>query len=176
VEAPQRLDAWTFFEDEASFSLVPRLRLIAITRTIPPFDCLWGSRARSVVRQHQSVGPDDDFYLDLVMYARAVLDVGCGTGRLLARAAANGHPGRLVGLDPAAAMLVQARRRVPGVEWVLGDLRTRCWKATEKCATEAPPLVQAEGNKPGHLTACHYPETAETIPAPRLSKDPETAA
>ncbi|MFH8800114.1 class I SAM-dependent methyltransferase [Streptomyces sp. NPDC017936] len=72
-------------------------------------------------------GPDDDFYLDLVMSARTVLDVGCGTGRLLARAAAGGHPGRLVGLDPAAAMLVQARRRAPGVEWVLGDLRARLW-------------------------------------------------
>ncbi|MFF7235695.1 dipeptide ABC transporter ATP-binding protein [Streptomyces collinus] len=53
--------------------------------------------------------------------------------------------------------------------------RTRCWKATEKCATDAPPLVQVEGNKPGHLTACHYPEVADTVPAPRLSKDPETA-
>ncbi|MFE0673929.1 ABC transporter ATP-binding protein [Streptomyces sp. NPDC058867] len=54
--------------------------------------------------------------------------------------------------------------------------RTRCWKATEKCATEAPPLVQVEGNKPGHLTACHYPETDATVPAPRLSKDSGTAA
>ncbi|MFH9088875.1 ABC transporter ATP-binding protein [Streptomyces sp. NPDC017673] len=54
--------------------------------------------------------------------------------------------------------------------------RTRCWKATEKCATEAPPLVRAEGNKPGHLTACHYPETEAAIPAQRLSKDPEAAA
>ncbi|MBE8472387.1 ABC transporter ATP-binding protein [Streptomyces justiciae] len=54
--------------------------------------------------------------------------------------------------------------------------RTRCWKATEKCATEAPPLVQVEGNKPGHLTACHYPETEGTVPTPRLSKDPEVAA
>ncbi|MFF3991639.1 ABC transporter ATP-binding protein [Streptomyces sp. NPDC001797] len=54
--------------------------------------------------------------------------------------------------------------------------RTRCWKATEKCATEAPPLVQVEGNKPGHLTACHYPETQDMISAPRLSKDPEAAA
>ncbi|MGV4988207.1 ABC transporter ATP-binding protein [Streptomyces sp. NPDC001709] len=53
--------------------------------------------------------------------------------------------------------------------------RTRCWKATEKCATEAPALVQVEGNKPGHLTACHYPETADAIPAPRLAKDPEAA-
>ncbi|MFI6011846.1 ABC transporter ATP-binding protein [Streptomyces sp. NPDC051243] len=54
--------------------------------------------------------------------------------------------------------------------------RTRCWKATEKCATEAPPLVQAEGNKPGHLTACHYPETADATAAPRLSKDSQPAA
>ncbi|MFC3575819.1 ABC transporter ATP-binding protein [Streptomyces yaanensis] len=54
--------------------------------------------------------------------------------------------------------------------------RTRCWKATDKCATEEPPLVQVEGNKAGHLTACHYPETDESAPAPRLSKDPEVAA
>ncbi|MFE5186929.1 ABC transporter ATP-binding protein [Streptomyces sp. NPDC056628] len=36
--------------------------------------------------------------------------------------------------------------------------RTRCWKATEKCATEEPPLLRIEGSKAGHLTACHYPE------------------
>ncbi|MEU4655379.1 dipeptide ABC transporter ATP-binding protein [Streptomyces sp. NPDC023723] len=54
--------------------------------------------------------------------------------------------------------------------------RTRCWKATDKCAAEAPPLVQVEGNRPGHLTACHYPETAETVSAGRLSKNPEAAA
>ncbi|MGW7546057.1 ABC transporter ATP-binding protein [Streptomyces sp. NPDC054770] len=54
--------------------------------------------------------------------------------------------------------------------------RTRCWKATEKCATEAPPLVQVDGNKPGHLTACHYPEVRDMVPAPRLAKDPEAAA
>jgi oligopeptide/dipeptide ABC transporter ATP-binding protein len=52
--------------------------------------------------------------------------------------------------------------------------RTRCWKATDKCASEAPPLVQVEGNKPGHLTACHYPETADTAAA--LTKDPGAAA
>ncbi|PWI17846.1 SAM-dependent methyltransferase [Streptomyces sp. Act143] len=69
-------------------------------------------------------GPGDDFYAGLVMSASSVLDVGCGTGRLLARARAAGHRGRLVGVDPAAAMLVQARRREPRVEWVLGDLRT----------------------------------------------------
>ncbi|TLS41703.1 dipeptide ABC transporter ATP-binding protein [Streptomyces montanus] len=38
--------------------------------------------------------------------------------------------------------------------------RTRCWKAQDRCAAHAPPLVRAEGNSAGHLTACHYPETA----------------
>ncbi|MGW3913741.1 class I SAM-dependent methyltransferase [Streptomyces sp. NPDC005070] len=72
-------------------------------------------------------GPSDDFYLDLVMSARSVLDVGCGTGRLLARAREAGHEGRLCGLDPAAAMLVQARGQAD-VEWVLGDLGSVRWE------------------------------------------------
>ncbi|MQY34994.1 Trans-aconitate 2-methyltransferase [Streptomyces sp. RB17] len=72
-------------------------------------------------------GPGDDFYLGLVREARAVLDIGCGTGQLLRRARAEGHRGRLMGLDPAPAMLVQARRARPDVEWVLGDMRTRVW-------------------------------------------------
>ncbi|MFJ8144047.1 ABC transporter ATP-binding protein [Streptomyces sp. NPDC096048] len=53
--------------------------------------------------------------------------------------------------------------------------RTRCWKATDKCASEAPPLVQVEGNKAGHLTACHYPET-DDVASPRLTKSPQAAA
>ncbi|WP_369391664.1 trans-aconitate 2-methyltransferase [Streptomyces sp. CG1] len=72
-------------------------------------------------------GPGDDFYLGLVREARSVLDIGCGTGRLLRRARAEGHQGRLMGLDPAPAMLVQARRAQPDVEWVLGDMRARLW-------------------------------------------------
>jgi oligopeptide transport system ATP-binding protein len=34
--------------------------------------------------------------------------------------------------------------------------RTRCWKATERCATEEPFLVERPGV--GHLSACHYAE------------------
>ncbi|MFF7336290.1 ABC transporter ATP-binding protein [Streptomyces sp. NPDC008163] len=43
--------------------------------------------------------------------------------------------------------------------------RTRCWKATDKCASEAPPLVQVSGSRAGHLTACHYPEDSQTVAA-----------
>ncbi|MFO7252843.1 MAG: dipeptide ABC transporter ATP-binding protein [Actinomycetes bacterium] len=35
--------------------------------------------------------------------------------------------------------------------------RTRCWKATDKCAQETPPLVRLDGNAEGHLVACHHP-------------------
>lgn len=69
---------------------------------------------------------DLGFYLPYVMSASSVLDVGCGTGELLHRAREAGHPGRLCGLDPAEAMLAEARRRNPDVEWVLGEPETTC--------------------------------------------------
>jgi SAM-dependent methyltransferase len=72
--------------------------------------------------------PDSAFYLPLVMEADAVLDVGCGTGELLRRARAAGHRGRLCGLDPADAMLEQARV-CSDVEWHLGDLESSEWTA-----------------------------------------------
>ena len=33
--------------------------------------------------------------------------------------------------------------------------RTRCWKATEVCASTEPPLVDMGD---GHMAACHHPE------------------
>jgi ubiquinone/menaquinone biosynthesis C-methylase UbiE len=66
---------------------------------------------------------DFDFYLPLVLRARTVLDVGCGTGQLLRLARKAGHTGHLCGLDPANAMLDVARD-CPDVEWTLGDLRS----------------------------------------------------
>jgi SAM-dependent methyltransferase len=69
---------------------------------------------------------DFTFYLPLVLSAATVLDVGCGTGELLHRARQAGHGGRLCGLDPAEAMLDQARRRTD-IEWILGDLDTVEW-------------------------------------------------
>jgi ubiquinone/menaquinone biosynthesis C-methylase UbiE len=71
-------------------------------------------------------GGDYTFYLPVIMAAESVLDVGCGTGSLLHWARESGHAGRLVGLDPAEGMLIQARRRTD-IEWVHGDLSTASW-------------------------------------------------
>ncbi|GAA2466229.1 dipeptide ABC transporter ATP-binding protein [Streptomyces macrosporus] len=54
--------------------------------------------------------------------------------------------------------------------------RTRCWKAQEKCALEEPPLVQIDGNSPGHLTACHFPEEGSIIGDKEIVLDPGLAA
>ena len=70
---------------------------------------------------------DFRFYLPLVMSAKAVLDVGCGTGALLHWAREKGHTGRLVGLDPGQGMLEVARTR-SDIEWIPGDLTTVAWE------------------------------------------------
>ena len=69
---------------------------------------------------------DFAFYLPLILAARSVLDVGCGTGALLRLAREAGHTGRLCGLDPAAGMLNQARQRAD-IDWVHGDLSSVAW-------------------------------------------------
>ena len=50
-----------------------------------------------------------------------VLDVGCGTGRLLTLARTRWPRARLVGLDMAEGMIAQARQLVPGLHWVTAD-------------------------------------------------------
>jgi SAM-dependent methyltransferase len=70
--------------------------------------------------------PEFPFYMARVMSAECVLDVGCGTGELLRLARQAGHTGRLCGIDPAEAMLEQARRR-PDIEWVLGEAASGAW-------------------------------------------------
>lgn len=50
----------------------------------------------------------------------AVLDGGCGTGRVAAALHARGH--RVVGVDRDAGLLAEARARYPGVRYRQGDL------------------------------------------------------
>ncbi|MFJ7989334.1 ABC transporter ATP-binding protein [Streptomyces sp. NPDC096351] len=51
---------------------------------------------------------------------------------------------------------------------------TRCWKATDVCRTQEPPLIEL---RPGQRVACHHPENAEslTIPGARESLEITTA-
>ncbi|WP_030694056.1 ABC transporter ATP-binding protein [Streptomyces globisporus] len=57
---------------------------------------------------------------------------------------------------------------------------TRCWKATDLCKTQEPPLLEL---RPGQRVACHHPENADgtTVPAAResvevtITKAPEAA-
>ncbi|MPZ84285.1 MAG: ATP-binding cassette domain-containing protein [Actinophytocola sp.] len=46
--------------------------------------------------------------------------------------------------------------------------RTRCWKAQDICATEEPPLV-ARGAAAEHLSACHFPSTADVLSGDRFA-------
>lgn len=54
-------------------------------------------------------GPDD-----------RILDIGCGPGAALARAAEMVGPGRVAGADPSPAIVEIARRRVPGADVRVG--------------------------------------------------------
>jgi SAM-dependent methyltransferase len=78
--------------------------------------------------------PGDRFYHELVMDADSVLDVGCGTGAMLACAREHGHRGRLTGLDPDRAALDRARRRA-GIEWAEGTAADARWEAEFDLAT-----------------------------------------
>ncbi len=84
---------------------------------------------RRMAERYNELNPwaaDNEFYLELVMSASSVLDIGCGTGMLLHRARQAGHQGRLCGLDPDPAMLDQARVR-PDVDWVLARAASMTW-------------------------------------------------
>jgi SAM-dependent methyltransferase len=78
--------------------------------------------------------PADRFYHELVMAAGSALDVGCGTGAMLACARAHGHRGRLAGLDPDRAALQRARHQT-GVEWIEGTAARARWEAEFDLAT-----------------------------------------
>ena len=68
-------------------------------------------------------GADTTFYLRLAdrLAARVIVDLGCGTGLLTRALAREGR--RVIGVDPAGAMLAVARQGAGAerVEWIAGD-------------------------------------------------------
>lgn len=104
-------------------------------------------------------GADHDFYRALAAEtgARSIVDLGCGTGVLTVTLAAPGR--RVLGIDPAPAMLERARSRPGGdaVEWVTGT------------AKQIPPgladLVVMTGNVAMHIVGDAWPQTLTAIAA-----------
>jgi ubiquinone/menaquinone biosynthesis C-methylase UbiE len=52
---------------------------------------------------------------------QAILDIGCGTGRLLRKLARRFPSANLIGVDPAERMIAEARRRTPGATFYVGQ-------------------------------------------------------
>ena len=89
------------------------------------WDALWATDVDTF-----SAGPSTFSRLRVVMpfvrtYARAggsLLDVGCGTGLLLTKAAALGTFGTLVGVDVSERPLALARAACPSARFVVADV------------------------------------------------------
>lgn len=62
-------------------------------------------------------------FLGLIPQGGPVLDLGCGSGRPLARHfIERGHP--VTGVDTSPELIGMCRRRFPDQTWVVGDMRT----------------------------------------------------
>jgi SAM-dependent methyltransferase len=81
-------------------------------------DALYQDPALAAFYDWDNPWPQDfDWFLTLVEGAGTVLDLGCGTGIFSAALAARGA--KVVGVDPAAAMLDVARARESRVTWIM---------------------------------------------------------
>ncbi|MGO4958504.1 class I SAM-dependent methyltransferase [Luteococcus sp. Sow4_B9] len=123
-------------------------------------------------------GPDHDFFRRMANehHAADIVDLGCGTGILTVTLTG---PGRAVtGIDPAPAMLDQARNRPGGdkVTWVQGT--------AEQITPGSADLVVMSGNVAMHILHEQWQTTLENIakglrPAGILvfeSRNPESRA
>ena len=81
-------------------------------------DRLATERDRWIERNAYYYAEDHGYMQFLVPPGKKVLDLGCGTGRLLAAL----RPARGVGIDFSPAMVQEARRRHPSLEFHVGDV------------------------------------------------------
>jgi len=83
---------------------------------------LWGARARdwATVEEQQAPTYEEGLRRAGLERGQSVLDIGCGTGVLLALAAARGA--RVHGVDASEALAALARERVPGADVRIGEM------------------------------------------------------
>ncbi|SDQ69869.1 bifunctional 2-polyprenyl-6-hydroxyphenol methylase/3-demethylubiquinol 3-O-methyltransferase UbiG [Quadrisphaera sp. DSM 44207] len=80
----------------------------------------YARRFAALAASGEHVHGEADFVDALLAPGSAVLDAGCGTGRVGVELARRGH--RVTGVDLDASMLEQARAAAPHLRWLLADL------------------------------------------------------
>lgn len=104
-------------------------------------------------------GPDHDYFRAFVNEARpeVVTDLGCGTGILTVTLTAPGR--KVIGIDPAPAMLTKASSRPGGrdVEWRLGT--------SNRIAPESTDVVIMSGNVAMHIVGEQWLDTLRDVAA-----------
>jgi len=89
-------------------------------RRVPLSPDRYDQRWEELAASGADVHGEADLVAGLVPRRGAVLDAGCGTGRVAIELAKRGHP--TVGVDIDDALLDRARAKAPELEWRLGDL------------------------------------------------------
>ena len=100
-------------ENSPASTLSPRkARVLELAQRLAP------ERNRWIERNAFFYGQDEKYMRFLVPEGLRVLDLGCGTGRMLAAL----KPARGVGVDISTNMIEIARRDFPDLEFVVGDI------------------------------------------------------
>jgi SAM-dependent methyltransferase len=100
-------------ENSPASTLSPRkARVLELAQRLAP------ERNRWIERNAFFYGQDEKYMRFLVPEGLRVLDLGCGTGRMLAAL----KPARGVGVDISSNMIEIARRDFPDLEFVVGDI------------------------------------------------------
>lgn len=135
----------------------PLARCCAASGTYPEAVTYDDDRLAAIYDIDNPDGPDHDYFRAFVdeSDAAVVTDLGCGTGILTVTLAAPGR--KVIGIDPARAMLARAASRPggDGVEWRLGT--------SERILPDSTDVVIMSGNVAMHIVGDQWHRTLRRI-------------
>lgn len=117
----------------------------------------YAERFRSLAAAGQDMNGEARLCAELAPPGSAILDAGCGTGRIAIELSRRGH--QVLGVDLDASMLAEARRDAPGLTWIEADL------AELSLPGARFGLVVAAGNTMVYLTPGTEPEVVRRLAA-----------